>query len=546
MNPSQKTIIIHLMTVCVLICFWCDISQAGRINPGIIQDLSPISGYIVKIQSPETMIIDLDASDGITTGDLFSVIVEKESLTHPVTETVIGRLNDVKAIVRITQIRDGYAFSKLIKYTQKKASIKPGDRVIRYDQMRSQFTDHSGNGKHIYTNLLKQLPHLKWRAYAKKKNPEPTDLNLIYDHKGLEIKDTHNRLLHFYPHSEIYVPSVMPMDAYQSFEMSGLYENIRTIGKVKGLVYAADFLLMDNSLFMATATNDHIAIYQITSNKVQLVEKQEIPLEHQPISASWWRPTSISKPHLTITYWHNQDIESKVYVLKNQKLSGLAYGINYHLGGYDTNHDGNPETLLGQPIDREYFWDNQLFRLQYFDNALRLFNRFKSPNSFCTYGSVIGDLTNDGFLENIWVRNGVLRIYAGKSFLYKTYVGNSPGQQITYDIDPTSKRSLFRNISIYPRPVMADLIDNDGLKELYVIHSERPLLSHLGLTSQALKTWIKCIRYQNDMFFSQRVSQIFNTNIQALTVFHGDFIVLLRIEDRDTDQRFTKVIRWKR
>jgi hypothetical protein len=534
----------------LLLFFYFQLSPtyAGTINPDIIQDLSPITGYIVKVQSPDIYIIDLDDQDGIITGDLFSVITEKESLTHPVTEKVIGKINAVKAILRITQIRKGYAFSQCL-YMNQKSTIHPGDRVIRYDQIIARFIDDSGNGKHIYTSLIKHLPHFKWYTYKHPQNNKKRihagslpELYLLNEDKGLEVRDDCHRLIHYYPHKEIYLSSVLPLDQYHNIP-DGSYAAIETIGKVDDLILTADFLINQNQLFMASATKKQIEIFHIAENHLTSVAKKQIPMQCKPLYINWWRPTSISKPHLTITYWHDQDIESRVFTFDTKTIKTLAYGINYHIAAFDQNHDGNPETLLGQPMDRESFWDNRVYRLAYFDRAIRLIKRFRSPYSFTVCSSAIGDLTGDGYLETIWVSGGVLRIYKGRTFLYKTYIGNTPGQYISYDFDPMSKKTLFRNASIYPKPVIDDL-NHDKLPELYTIHCERPWLSQLGFQSQALKTWIKCIQYQNQMFYSHRISRTFNTNIQAFTIYNGHFIALLGFEDQDALNCLTKIVQW--
>jgi hypothetical protein len=547
---NKKLIFSQKNLLNILLFLYCQLSPtyAGTINPDIIQDLSPITGYIVKVQAPNNYIIDLDDQDGITTGDLFSVITEKESLTHPVTEKVIGKINEVKAFLQITQIRKGYAFSKLVQMKQK-TNIQPGDLVIRYDQIVARFIDYSGNGKHFYTNLLKQLPHFKWDVYTHPKNKKHLnklaslpELYLINEAKGLEIRDGCHQLIHYYPHKEIYISAVLPFDQYDNIP-DRMYAAIETIGKVDGLILAADFLVNQNQLFMASATKKQIEIFQIAANHMASVATKQIPIQYKPIYINWWRPTSISKPHLTITYWHDQDIESKVFTFDTKTIKTLAYGINFHIAAFDQNHDGNPETLLGQPIDRESFWDNRVYRLAYFNKAIRLVKRFKSPYSFTVCSSAIGDLTGDGYLETIWVSGGVLRVYKGSTFLYKTYIGNTPGQYISYDLDPMSKKTMFRNASIYPKPVIDDL-NHDQLPELYTIHSERPLLSQLGFQSQALKTWIKCIQYQNQMFYSHRISRTFNTNIRAFTIYNGHFIALLGLEDQNALNRLTQIVRW--
>jgi len=532
----------------IFIFYQIALSHAGTINSNIIQDFTSTTGYIVKKQSPNIFIIDLDDQDGIITGDIFSVITEKESLTHPVTSNVIGKLHDFKAFLQITQIRKGYAFAKIIN-TQNDIVIDPGDRVVRYDQIDARFIDYSDNGKHIYTGLLKQLPHIKWHAYeVSNTNREINKLTLlpelyfINDTKGLEVRHDHNRLIHYYPHKEIYVSSVLPGSHY-NHTSEKKYAAIETIGKIDELMLAVDFIVSENQLYMASATKKHISVYHIMPHKMTCILSKKIPMQHQPIYLNWWRPYSISRPHLTITFWHDQDIESKIFIFDKQHLKLLAYGIHYHITAYDQNQDGNPETLLGQPMDRDNFWDHRVYRLAYFDQALRLIRRYRTPYSFTVSGSIIGDLTGDGYLENIWITRGVLRIYRGTTFLYKTYIGNTPIQQISYDYDPTAKKSLFRNASIYPRPIIKDL-NHDNLPELYSIHCERPLLNQLGFQSQSQRTWIKCIQYQNQMFYSQRISQIFDSSIQAFTIYNKSFYAIMGLEDRDSLNSISKIVRW--
>jgi hypothetical protein len=546
--PQQSLSDIGTILILILFFYQIPLAHTGTINSEIIKDFSSTTGYVVKRQTPNIFIIDLDDQDGITSGDIFSVITEKESLTHPVSEKVIGKLHDSKAFLQITQIRKGFAFSKII-HTRQNAMIQPGDRVIRYDQINARFIDYVDNGKHIYTGLVKQLPHLKWHVYEiSRTNNKPEklqslpELYFINDKKGLEVRDDLYRLIHYYPHREIYLSSVLPIGHYDNAS-ENIFAAIETIGKMDELILSADFLVNDNKLLMATATKTQITIYDVAPRKISSIVNKSISIQYQPIYLNWWRPNSTSKPHLTITFWHDQDIESKIFIFEKQQLQLLAYGIHYHITAYDQNHDGNPETLLGQPMDRDNFWDNRVFRLAYFDQALRLVRRFHCPYSFTVSGSTIGDLTGDGYLENIWVTRGVLRIYKGKTFLYKTYIGNTPTQQVSYDVDPTAKKSLFRNASIYPRPVIEDL-NHDNLPELYTIHCERPLLNQLGFQSQSLRTWIKCIQYQNKMFYSRRISQIFNSNIQAFTIYNERFYAIMGFEDRDSENSISKIVRW--
>ena len=73
-------------------------TQAAVIDE-VARDFKPISGYVIMEAGGEYL-IDLDASKGVSAGDLFSVVRPGKKITHPVTGKVLGTLEEIKGILK--------------------------------------------------------------------------------------------------------------------------------------------------------------------------------------------------------------------------------------------------------------------------------------------------------------------------------------------------------------------------------------------------------------------------------------------------------------
>lgn len=86
------------------------VGNALSVNAAVIdditQDFEPISGYVVMSDGGE-FIIDLDDTQGIAPGDIFSVISPGKKIVHPVTKKVLGTLEEVKGVLKVTPHKIG-------------------------------------------------------------------------------------------------------------------------------------------------------------------------------------------------------------------------------------------------------------------------------------------------------------------------------------------------------------------------------------------------------------------------------------------------------
>ncbi|MBW2409475.1 MAG: hypothetical protein JRF72_06715, partial [Deltaproteobacteria bacterium] len=112
----------------------------GTVEDDIARDFGPIAGYVVMQEGGE-FIIDLDASHGIRLGDIFAVVGPGKEIVHPVSQKVLGRLETVKGVLKVTRLAGGYSFARAL---DESPAISRGDAIRRYALLPAIFWDYSG------------------------------------------------------------------------------------------------------------------------------------------------------------------------------------------------------------------------------------------------------------------------------------------------------------------------------------------------------------------------------------------------------------------
>ena len=83
---------------------------ASALYDELVRDFKPVSGIVIMPIKNE-FLIDLDASRGITVGDVFAVVQPGEPIIHPETKQVIGSLDEVKGFLQVTRVKSGYSYA---------------------------------------------------------------------------------------------------------------------------------------------------------------------------------------------------------------------------------------------------------------------------------------------------------------------------------------------------------------------------------------------------------------------------------------------------
>lgn len=131
------------------------------ISGQVAADFQPTTGVIIMPVDNE-FLIDLGVSSGVNQGDLFSVLAPGKQIIHPLTQEVLGTLDKVGAILKVTRIKDRYSHARVVSG---ELDLKPGDTVSRFTNISAGFWDYTGQGQELFTDLLSALPHLEWQTY---------------------------------------------------------------------------------------------------------------------------------------------------------------------------------------------------------------------------------------------------------------------------------------------------------------------------------------------------------------------------------------------
>ena len=209
-------------------------ASAALVNGALSRDFAPVSGYIVETAGNQ-FIIDLDARQQISVGDVLSVVTPGASIVHPVTKEVLGSQDTVKGLLSITGIKSGYSYCRPIGSA---AAFQKGDVIRRFQNIDAEFWDYTGQGEAYFSELQSMLPHLQWQGYASSQNGRPATptlpkgksaaLYFILTSQGLDVRAPDFELIHNYPAA---AQPAMPAVTLAAAQESAAIKSVSPSGK---------------------------------------------------------------------------------------------------------------------------------------------------------------------------------------------------------------------------------------------------------------------------------------------------------------------------
>jgi hypothetical protein len=180
-----------------LFSLMCSAQLLAAVSEQIVQDFKPLSGYVVG-QAGESYVIDLDAADGLSVGDVVTVVEPGAVLTHPVSGESLGRLENIKAVLKVTQVRAEFSLARPVGAT---GGVGRGDPIRRYQNVGVAFHDYTGEGEPLYLGLRSALPMLQWQDYARVTEPaapaasRESGIHLLFELREdvYVVRDCHER-----------------------------------------------------------------------------------------------------------------------------------------------------------------------------------------------------------------------------------------------------------------------------------------------------------------------------------------------------------------
>ena len=517
----------------------------------ITADFKPVAGYVVMSEGDE-FIIDLDKTHGVSPGDIFSVIAPGKKIVHPVTQKVLGSLEEVKGILKVTRVKSNFSFARPVGNAE---NIKRGDPIRRYSNLTALFWDYTGKGRPLFDRLQKALPDLKWQAYSKAQGSRPPQpeanpqsrgsLTFVFTADALEVYDPEFLMLQSYPiaepRSEV-GPSVpagasavtaavatqpgpeakptAPVRKAAGDAPLVKFSEAHTIASLPDVSLIADFIRYDNQLLMASTDGAQIRIFDVTGN-VKPIAKGAPSYPVRILSVKWWTPDEGHPLYLAANVWSDRDknVRGNLFLLEGDTLKLKLTAIPRILGTFDLDRDGWPETLLGQEFVGDTFFGRRLNELKLVDDKLSYSDPpIELPRHFVVLGSYIGDLTGDGRPETVYVSNRILYIYSGKERRYKSPkdMGGSLSF-LTYAINPNFKDIQTTTVSFEISPVAGDL-DGDGIPELLAVASSRDIFGSLSISPGVKRSWLAIFKYKDGRFESGTLGNELENPLQGLTM----------------------------
>lgn len=545
---KSRTLVRVLMLSCIAV-LW-SVQGWALSTAQIAKDFSLVSGYVVMATGNE-YIIDLDSAQGVAAGDLFSVVTKGGNIVHPVTKKIIGSLDTVSAVLKVTRIKSGYSYAVKVRG---EGDLSAGTEINRFDSINATFQDQSGDSEVLKAELMAALPRLQWQGDTQVAD---ADLAFVATTAGLQVRDGSGQLLRSYQTGQIVAapvtsamtfPAAVPQVAvpqvamaqqgpvtYQTRSQVGAYgtsalnmqfPSFVKVGQFDTTTVMSDFEKFNDQLYLASTDGSAIKVYRV-GETLELAGQGDSITMGQILSVSWWQPQGDTSLYLVVTVWGDDRVESDVLRWDGQAFSAVKKGLNRFLAGFDADGNGTSELLIGQDFDREMFYAPRFnaYTLNG-DKLVRSDLQFELPKLFRIIGGLLSDVTGDGQPEAIFIRNRRLYVYSGENQLYKSSkeMGASLSG-VTYDIDPSSQNPMINTASCDVAPIAADL-DGDGKPEIVAISAEGTYLQAAGVSSSINNSWLSVLKYQDGMMMKGTLGDKLERPIQGLAVDNGKAIMV--------------------
>ncbi len=455
-----------------------------------------LSGYVIMPVGGE-FLIDLDATNGVAVGDLFNVVQPGEKIIHPVTNEVIGTLDETKGVLKVTRIKSGYSYAVPVGEAH---GVVRGDAIRRADSQPVLAEKPTAAAPVVESDLEARLRALEERQArivppGREGGPAPVESSAPYR------LDT--------------VPSL----GGGPVKYGAVFGGFKNVGNLSHVASMADFLKLEGRLLMASTDGKEVQVYAVGED-LTLLAQGDTGYVADIHTVQWWMPSAGGVPHLAITTWNGSEMESALFSFSGDKLTMVNEHIRYILGAFDRDGDGSPESLLGQSFDQDTFFGTQVSLLSLEGTSLQATNLdFELPSRFTVQGSLLVDITGDGRAETVFIRDNLLYIYSGQNRLYKSpkVIGGtlSVATFNTNAVNPREPMNAYASFEV--RPVAADL-DGDGRVELVMVASDRNPLSAPGIGTGVQRSWLAVFKYREGMFVKGALGDELDIPLQGLTM----------------------------
>ncbi|MGB3400214.1 MAG: hypothetical protein WBA34_08605, partial [Candidatus Deferrimicrobiaceae bacterium] len=343
--------IVLVAVTCLFLAVSPRIAPAGVVET-VKEDLRPISGYVV-MQQEGNYLVDLDARHGLRVGDLLSVVTKGPEVIHPVTKEVLGRLDEAKAVLQVTQMKSGFSVARPLSGS---ANIAKGDIVRRFALLTAVFQGPAGPSKPLYEELQRGLPELEWQGlFSAGEQPgggPKADLVFTLEKNELLLLDREGHPLRAWaypaaagpvqqqpaevavpqparPGAPLSKPATVPKTEVKDrspvlWTTGGAdFGPFTSIGELPDRVLMSAFTQDLEQLLLATADGERVRVFSLAGGLRQLAGTRMHRDAVSPLAVAWWRPAKTGPLYLVVTA--GEKISRSAGLVVETQLSGAIY-----------------------------------------------------------------------------------------------------------------------------------------------------------------------------------------------------------------------------
>ncbi len=527
-------------------------AQTGGISMDkIARDFSSVSGYLVE-QAGEEYIIDLDASNGISPGDVFSISSKDKEIIHPVTGKVIGHLGKVKALLAVTRTESGYSFARLLTGSKEP---ERGEVIRRFDKVPALFWDYTGRGQDMFTQLQATVRQLEWVDYDASQTVRPSSpsspaqnhansLIFILQKDRLEVRGPDFGILHAYGTEPAPIKAIQTTQPTKSHTVSALkmpgpdpepvlkhssgqtvryeesFPELQTLATFSRPTAMADFIPTKEGKLLAVTDGVQVTLY-LATDKLKRLSTFKLDHPGQILALGWWQPNEDGPLYLAVNTYYDERVWGYLFERKGNRMTVFQKRITRILGTFDKDTDGKPETLLAQEFDGDEIFGSRWWQGRIAGNQLSWSDpSLDFPRHFNVIGSCLGDLTGNGHPETAFIHNEKLFIYSGRTPLFKSSISVGGSDSVlVYDLDTASRQTTMSNSVVFEiKPQVRD-VDGDGRNELIVVSMNRGFLGKVSPgIGGAGQSGLSVFKHKQDRFVNGTLGDQVQGHIQGLDI----------------------------
>lgn len=412
----------------VLICpLWGTAFAQEEPFQRIAEDFSLLDGVLV-LEVGGRWIVDLDANDGLSEGDLFRIAEKAEPIIHPKTGEVLGYLDASRGLLRVAELKSGYSY--LIPMAR--SEYKKGDAVRRFENVPARFVGSSVDDEILHLQLKKTLPHLAWQA-----TPVAEDFKgITFSKKGSRVRalGADGAVVQIYtqqstptpalavslPVAALAVPGVpvvepklaAPVDRFapeqskqsQSTatartEIERAFRSQALTGTVTGL--AAEDFDADGQIEIAVSFKDRIDIYRLSGDEFELVSGIDAPAGLDVLALDAASISPENKPSLFVTASKEDKVASFVLThdVSGYRIVETSIGFFFR----SVHLPGKGKTLIGQTLnDGDYGgYSGKPFEVVLSDGRVAKGEQVYVPGNISVHGTAIDVIDQQKFYVSI-------------------------------------------------------------------------------------------------------------------------------------------------